>query len=696
MSKAERNCRWNFAPRVGGIDQGPNDAMGDTFKKLPYQALVREAIQNSLDAAKDNDEPVIVTFKRSYVDTHNYPKLFELRKHIAACMKFYKSSDAKKRFQPMLDCIDDSWRADKIYYLEVNDENTKGMPYRKGSTTSPFYAFVKSIGNSVKDNQAKGGSKGYGKAAYFNASKIRTVLISSLTESGQYVFEGVSGLCTHEMNGRKREHYGFYTDSVNENSEEPITRQEDIPVRFCRKTIGTSAFILGVDFSDRGTQRMKKLILESVILNFWAAILDHKLEVKIAVEQVFTINADNLFEWAEKCFESPDDTKTIFSNPRPYMDAFYNVGKDFNHMKFESDPQKYPTLGKMELFLTRTKTGTDTFICMRSPLMMVRSVRNRTNYGFYGVFICRNDKGNEVLRSMEEGSHTQWDYKNCEDKRDREQAKLAEEEMKKFLDECIAKVFRNGNTTTLTFGGLEEFLTIPSSLDDEENFGGDSESDFGEGNGGRTDEENTETTTDIFGDNEPNSSNNDPEGNNGQVIIYEGTSGTASEDGGETEGGEEPGQGGNGPGGGEGGSNGSQGGGEGSNGGGSTNGGSTNGGFGGSGGSTNIPGYASGDGQPPRRSRLNVRYRAFAQACSGGGYSHRLVINSNRESDNAIVQVMCAGETSNEAIAIKTADQGTCSGNIISNVKLKQGRNVINIWFDDDMRHSITLTVNEI
>lgn len=694
MSQAERNCKWNFAPRLGGIDQGPNDAMGDTFKKLPYQALVREAIQNSLDAAKDDNEPVVVTFKRSHADTHNYPQLFELRKHVAACMEFYKTADAKKRFEPMLECLDDAWSANRIYYLEVSDENTKGMAYRKGSTSSPFYAFVKSIGNSVKDNKAKGGSKGYGKAAYFNASKIRTVLISSLTEDGQYVFEGVSGLCTHEMGGQKREHYGFYTDSISGDAEEPVTRQEDIPVRFCRKTVGTSAFILGVDYSDRGTQRMKNLILESVILNFWAAILDRKLEVRIAVEQVYTINADNLFDWAEKCFESPDDNKTYFSNPRPYMDAFHNVGKDFNHMKFE---KVMPTLGKVELFLTRTKAGTDTFICMRSPLMMVKAQRNRTNYGFYGVFVCRDEKGNEVLRSMEEGSHTQWDYKNCDDRIDREKAKLAEEEIKQFLDECIAEVFRNGNTTTLTFGGLEEFLTIPSSLDDEENFGGDAESDNGEGNGDRTDNENTETTTDIDDSDDGNtSSTNDSEGTGGQVIIYEGTDGTASDDGGETEGGSQPGTGGDGPSGGQGGNGGSTSG-E-SEGGNSGNGGSSTGsgtGAGGRGGSDTIPGYGAGEGEPTRRTRLNVRYRAFAQACSGGGYSHRLVINSNRASDNAIVQVMCAGESSNEAIAIKTADQGTWSGNVIYNVKLQQGRNVINIWFDDDMRHSITLTVNE-
>lgn len=676
MSKAEKNCRWNFAPRVGGIDQGPNEAMGDIFKKLPYQALVREAIQNSLDAAKNEDEPVIVTFKRSSVDTHNYPMLFQLSRHMKACISFWKSEDAKKRFQPMIEYIEEAWNLDKIHYLEISDENTTGMGYRKGITTSPFYAFVKSIGNSVKQNAAKGGSHGFGKAAYFNASKIRTVLISSLTDSGQYVFEGVSGLCTHELDGQKREHYGFYTNSWFGDTEDPITNKDEIPVRFIRKEVGTSAFVLGVDYSDRGTERMKRRILESVIINFWGAIIDRKLDIHFAIDQKYTLNADNIFEWAERCFPETDDAKTTFNNPRPYMDAFANVGKDFNHMKFE---ETMPTLGKVELYLTRTKSGNDTFIMMRSPLMMVKSQRNRTNYGFYAVFVCRDPKGNAILRSMEDASHSDWSYRQCDDKKDKEKAKKAEEELKEFLDNCIAKVFKNGETNTLTFGGLEEFLTIPSSLDDEEELGGDTESESGEGNGERTDFENSEATTDINGDS-PEVPAEDNGGNVGQVIIYEGSSGVSTSDGGENSDGESPG------------CDGGQGSGQG----GSPGGGNGNGGNnGGRGGFEDIPGYAPGEGDPIRRTRLNVRYRAFAQIASGGGYLHRLIIHSNRASDNAIIQVFCAGEVSDEAISIKSTDQGICSDNIISNVKLQEGRNVINIVFDDDMRHSIILSVNE-
>ena len=684
MSRAEINCQWNFAPRVGGVDQGPNDSMGDIFKRLPYAALVREALQNSLDAVKNENEPVIVTFKRSSVDVRNYTKLFQLSKHMEACKEYWNSDDANKRFDPMLEYINSVKGTNRMHYLEISDENTTGMEYRKGSTTSPFYAFVKSIGNSVKNNTAKGGSHGFGKAAYFNASKIRTVLISSLTDKGQYVFEGVSGLCTHKIDGKKREHYGFYTDARFGNSEEPITKKDDIPSRFLREEVGTSAIILGVDSGERGTKRMKDKILESIITNFWAAIIDRKLEIHFAIDQKYTLNADNIFDWAERCFDDPEDTKSYFSNPRPYMDTFANVGTDFNHMKFE---ETMPTLGKVELYLKRTKSGTDTFIMMRSPLMMVKPQRNRTNYGFYGVFICRDPKGNEILRTMEGASHNDWSYRECSDKKDKELAKQAEEEIKEFLDRCIAKVFKNGEATTLTFGGLEEFLTIPSNLDDEDGFDGDQESEVGEDNGDRTDNENAESTTDI--EDEATTAESEDNGSVGQVIIYEGSDGTPSNDGGEGDDGNTPGLGDGGSGGGTGGGSGSGGGTGGSGSGGGT------GGSGSGGGTGEIPGYSPGEGEPARRTRLNVHYRAFAQATSGGRYMHRLVIHSNRASDNAIVQVFCAGEVSDEAIPIKTTDQGTCFENVINNVKLQEGRNVINITFDDDMRHSIILKVNE-
>ena len=56
--QAEIGCKWHFAEQTGGTDIGPNDAMSQIFKKVPYEALVRESIQNSLDAVYDRTKPV--------------------------------------------------------------------------------------------------------------------------------------------------------------------------------------------------------------------------------------------------------------------------------------------------------------------------------------------------------------------------------------------------------------------------------------------------------------------------------------------------------------------------------------------------------------------------------------------------------------------------------------------------------------
>ena len=62
MSEIELGCKWHFDYR-GGQDQGPNDAKSITFRKDSTAALVRESIQNSLDAVYDVTQPVEVVFR---------------------------------------------------------------------------------------------------------------------------------------------------------------------------------------------------------------------------------------------------------------------------------------------------------------------------------------------------------------------------------------------------------------------------------------------------------------------------------------------------------------------------------------------------------------------------------------------------------------------------------------------------------
>ena len=60
--KAEMGCCWHFAEQLGGADVGPNDPMSENFKKTPYASLIRESVQNLLDAVKDTTKPVNHSF----------------------------------------------------------------------------------------------------------------------------------------------------------------------------------------------------------------------------------------------------------------------------------------------------------------------------------------------------------------------------------------------------------------------------------------------------------------------------------------------------------------------------------------------------------------------------------------------------------------------------------------------------------
>ena len=51
MSTTENNCTWHFGIE-SGRSEGPFDATGQNFKQRPYASLLRESVQNSMDAHK--------------------------------------------------------------------------------------------------------------------------------------------------------------------------------------------------------------------------------------------------------------------------------------------------------------------------------------------------------------------------------------------------------------------------------------------------------------------------------------------------------------------------------------------------------------------------------------------------------------------------------------------------------------------
>lgn len=529
MAGREKNCRWYFADQPNGQEVGPNNAMEQNFKGHPYTSLVRESIQNSLDAVLDTSKPVRVEFDFRDMEGVDYPRFFELKDHVQGCLDYYKTNaNAKAIYKPMLGFFKgESKYSQFIHYIKVADYNTRGMDYTPNKTDSPFYAFVRSAGVSAKDNDNAGGSFGFGKAAYFLMSPISTILVSTQTPEGKDFFEGVSSLCTHTLTKDssvvKKVAVGFYDD----NNGIPISDRESIPRKFRRdeESPGTSIYILGFSYQD--WKEAKKEMLFAVLRNFWFAILDNKLEVVIDGKFV---NAQNIADvMAENFSETPDTNRSMHQqNPRPFFNSVVNAGSNQSYRYYEAS---LPILGHVEFYAYKNKDANDKILYMRKPRMVVYQKKHQTKRGFCGVFFCDDRKGNDILRNMENPAHDEWKAKNWRvNGRACVKGTQAIDEMTEFISKCIADMFDIGEKSVLNIKGLEEFLYIPTSYEEDDDL--DSESETGNETGQFKDEEGTSPTS-VKSTELPNpdisSSPNVSSG--GHVVINRSTSGTPSKGG---------------------------------------------------------------------------------------------------------------------------------------------------------------------
>ena len=630
--------------------------MMQNFRSQPYESLVREAVQNSLDAVDDRTKPVKVVFSVGIMKSQNYPNFFELSDHILACGDYYDWNDkAVEYYQRMEDSLT-SFKLDGnslFPYIKVSDYNTKGMKY-DNTTKSPFYAFALAGGVSAKVDQESGGSFGFGKSAYFQLSTISSVLVSTLTNEGQHVFEGVSWLCTHEYQGEKVQAVGFYDN----NSGKPIVDNERIPQEFRRDRNGSDFYILGFKLDVDAIEDMKTQMIEEALRSFWLAIHEERLIINVLG---VIISKDNLKEMMEQHFPDLID-KSRKANPHPYFVAVSEYGANKNCFRFN---ENIPILGEVTLYLIKCKDVKDKIMYMRKPLMMVYAKKRSSYLGLYGVFICANEKGDKILQSLENPAHDIWDkgnWKAADGFHINPVGKQALDEIQDFITNCIERVFATNQETALDITGLNDYLYIPENLVDDE----DSEADHLVGSPtGKTKDEGVSLTTQISTLNKKDD-NSDEKTNIGSVRIIERGSHDAasSEDGKDVVAGtsnRRP--------------------------------------------HTKIPGGKPGAGnrfeettinnkQGTYKTYLPVQFRVVAQKIADG-YEHKLIIHCPRDVIQGELELITIGEQIDDVVDVVYTDNGEIKGNLLTDVILDEGRNIITIKFKDKMRHALKLKAYE-
>lgn len=656
MAGREKDCVWYFAPQIGGRDEGPNDALEQNFKGSPFNALIRESVQNSLDAVLDKDQPVRVGISFGSINGLNFPSFNELGEHIRGCIeRFPDNEQAKDIYQPKADYFSDSYAQHmNIGYIKVADYNTKGMDYEPDKTNMPFYAFVRAAGVAAKDVAGAGGAYGFGKAAYFQLSPINTLLVSTLTDTGRHFFEGVSTLCTHLFRGEKKVSVGYYDN----NGGEPVSIAERIPKPFRREEPGSDFYIMGFNYQDKEKNAAKMEMVQATLRNFWMAIADKKLEVDI---DGIVISSESIEDMMNEYFPNIlDETrKGANHNPHPYYEAYTKAKSDPKHLYFETIK---PTLGVVKFYAFLCNDGIDKVAFFRGPRMTVFLKKNQTNYGFYGVFLCEDLRGNRVLRELENPAHDEWAIKNFR-KADKAIGNSALDEYKEFVAECIKNLYSTNGDEGLRINGSEDLLYVPESLIDET-----PEEDFvlegGNGNGysgtpsGERQDNGSSMTSDIE-DTEPNQKVLRTPGNG--TVRSGGPDFTPDPDGKDKGGirtrgkdkkkrkgrGNQPGP--------------------------------------------HITMGRKGEDNGQQKVYVSASYKVVAQRVDGVMY-HDLLIRPEEDIDNGEIEITVGGDQKSELLAIVETSAGAPSGNSVSGLQMKaEAKNTIRIRFADNLRHSIIL-----
>jgi hypothetical protein len=450
----DKLLNYEFAANGGGEEVGFNEAVVTNFKGHLSYHLARESIQNIIDAAVNF--PAKADFQLFRWKAKDIPEYEELIEIFKSCRDYFNNNPQSVDFFKI--AIEKLEKNQSLPVLRISDYNTRGLTGGDDDINGDYYNFLKSSGASSK-RSGSGGSFGLGKGAYFAASSLHTIFVSSIYGKDKCVFQGKLRLVTHVRNGVKSQHTGSFGLA----GQKPVRSPELIPELFRRKEQGTDIYIVGF-YEDEGWDEQ---IIKSVLNNFWLAVLWSKLEARVGN---LTIDRNNIRKLMFKYFsEDENDTE---ENPNP-LPVFLAYTDEFNHKKFGEDKEGVlPTLGHVMLYVLLKENFYKKISYFRLTGMEIQKRLHHVPLGYAGVFICDDEKGNEILRMMENPQHNKWEAENAREKTAEmfEKAKKAEKEIKEFIRKSLKSLFEARGSESLNIPGLEKYLF--STEEDEEKFSG--------------------------------------------------------------------------------------------------------------------------------------------------------------------------------------------------------------------------------
>lgn len=403
---------WDFPPNHGGTSQGFNHGGIDTFAGTRLSSIVREVIQNSLDARAATDCPVIVEFSLQKWPKAELDNLNELAGHLKECEKrsvFNGSKVAQDFFQNALRLIQ---RGDEVPCLVISDSNTTGLQGGIDEEKGSWFALTKGSGITQKAGGSLG-SFGHGSMAPFAMSHLRTVFYITKIEGQDHKlesrFQGKSILQTHEhpTRGDSTQGIGFFG---HKKELRPLV-SKDIPqwARSIREahSSGPGTTII-IPFPYFSAEKFG-LVKVAVLANFFYSIYSNKLEVLVDgelltqenIEQKFVKSKDTLeFERADVDFQHIDSC----------FHSFESVLKS-DHRGCEDIPE----FGKVDWYLRVNEEirHRAVGISRESGMLITRKAKNLEKFRHtknFDLFVfVHAGEGSNMMRRLENPAHDKFE-----------------------------------------------------------------------------------------------------------------------------------------------------------------------------------------------------------------------------------------------------------------------------------------------
>ncbi len=442
--------------RSGIEDAGFSSSTTSNANNADATTIVRELIQNSLDAAKEiKREKTVIRFEIEKINQNKLPGIENLKNafpHALNTQRKLSKGSLPDIQEQIASVFQENIEIDSSYLLSVSDNGV-------GLNKTTMKALL-GDGRSAKESSG-GGAHGYGHLTVIPSSNLRFVYYGGISQSGQKVASGHCVLAPfQDENGGNFTKDGYLVESLMDDLFEPyeFLYDDKIPELILNKIdniqkywdSGAVVMIPSFNFFKSDSDKLWNSIRRAAATNFFASFAQDELIVEFKNgEDIDQIDVHNI-EVTLQQYTHEINAKSFISGSKA-MDC-YEVIQTGEDIIFETEA------GNVSGKLIRYKKGQSTRIDLcrngmwivynNSPgkrLPMLQSSVFSDYQPFHLVLLLKASDGNlhKLIRKAEPPIHDQVDVNQLTDS-DKEKLRKAFSQIQSQIKERLEKIDEEG------------------------------------------------------------------------------------------------------------------------------------------------------------------------------------------------------------------------------------------------------------